>query len=87
MPTEDPKRALSAMGGLVLELFARQIAILGLLRTKVPIDEMTIRKAISDAHEQLARIPGVATLRSQADAQQLEGIEKAFRAMVFPQQK
>jgi len=84
MPIEDSSPALSAMGAILLELFARQIALFGLLRSQPEFDEQKIRTAVRQAHEELARIPGVATLQSQASAQRLEELEKALRVTLFP---
>lgn len=83
MPIEDIDRAFSAMAGLVLELFSRQIAILGLLRSRLPLDDVAIQEALSSAREHLARIPIVSTLRSQTSAQRLEELEKTLRTIQY----
>jgi hypothetical protein len=82
MENEDA-RALGAIGALIVELFARQIALLALLRTP-DFDEDSYREALRHAHEQLNGVHAVAALRSQASAQRLEEIEKILRGTIFP---
>lgn len=77
-------RTLAAIGSMLVELFARQIAVLGILRSQPGFDESSYREALRQAHEQLDRIPGISTLRSQASGQRLEEIERTLRVILFP---
>jgi hypothetical protein len=83
---DSPSRDLAITGALILELFARQLALFDLLRTRLGLDEKVIREAVRNAHQQLAKIPRVATLRSQATVQVLEELEASLRTLFFPTQ-
>ena len=78
------QQELSTIGGLFLDLYARQIAVMGLLRSQPEMTEEKIRAAVRNAQEQLMRIHSLATFRSQASAQRLEELERILRTMLFP---
>jgi hypothetical protein len=80
---DEMNRALSPIGAMLLELFARQMAIMSLLRDLPNFDEQKYREELRKAHAQLNGVPGVATLRSQASAQRLEEIERSLRTILL----
>lgn len=82
MENEDA-RTLATLGALIIDLYARQIALLAMLRTPNP-DWEPYREALRKAHEQVNRIPEVANLRSRASVHGLEELETRLRGMVVP---
>jgi hypothetical protein len=85
MENEDA-RTLGAIGALIVELFARQMALLSLLRSQPGFDEESYRAALLHARGDLNALQPLATLRSQASGQRLEDIEKILRGIVYPRQ-
>jgi hypothetical protein len=81
------QQEIGALGGALLDLYSRQIAMFGLLRSQPPMTEELIRSAVREAQQQLMRIQSLATFRSQASAQRLEELERTLRTMLFPTQK
>ena len=80
---DELNRALSPLGLMVIDLFARQMAMLSVLRSLPGFDEQSYKKELKNAQAQLKGIPGVATLQSHTDAQQLEHIEKLLRNLLL----
>jgi hypothetical protein len=84
MPPENNDRTLAAIGAMFLDLYSRQIALMGLLRSQPGFDEATVRNAVRKTQEQLSKIPTLATLRSQPSGQRLEEIEEILRTTMLP---
>lgn len=80
--SDELNRALSPIAALLIDLFARQMAMASMLRSQPGFDEASYREEIRKAHEKLATYRPLATARSQASAQRLEEIEKTLRGLL-----
>jgi hypothetical protein len=83
MNQEDEQRATSALSGVILQLFIRQVAILDLLQQQ-GIGEQAIRDAMTKATEQIHRVHMIATIRTQEPVQALELLDKTVLHLLFP---
>lgn len=74
-------QAIGGIGGLVIELFARQAALLSLLREQPGFTEEAYQKALQQARKGLNQNHVVATFRSQATPHKLEELDRVLRGL------
>jgi hypothetical protein len=94
METNEQSRTTAALTGLILDLYTRQLAMMDIIRSrdpKNPDDPEGVEKAekimqlsMVKARAHLDRIPILASLRNQPDAQQLEFVERTLKTILFP---
>ena len=80
---DDVSRALSPIGLMLIDLFARHLATLSVLRSLPTFDEQKYQEELRKAQAQLKGIPGVANLRNQTSAQELRGIEHLLQTLLL----
>jgi hypothetical protein len=80
--TEDQA---SALLGLVLRMYARQIAILKLARTLSGISELEIDEVIDQAIQRLHQIPLVEDALARKDLSQLPALVKSLESLPVDQ--
>lgn len=75
MPEENTSEMFSALSGLVLDVAIRQVALMGLIRSELNLDDAKIHKAIAAAAELLTQNREVASLRSRTTVKSLEQLD------------
>jgi hypothetical protein len=80
--TEDQAAALL---GLVLRMYARQIAVLKLARALSGISELEIDEAIEQATQRLHQIPLVEDALARKDLSQLPALVKSLESLPVDQ--
>jgi hypothetical protein len=85
MPTPDPnaelRDALSAIAGMMLDLYIKQIAIFDLLRQQSPIAPGPIRDALDRAKAQVIDHPALRSLRVGTDSSALTAAARVLQSL------
>lgn len=75
---------VGTLTALIVELYARQIALAGFLQAAGTLDQPRYQAAIREVQTELNRKPSLASFRSRNDGRALEEIERLLQAMLLP---
>lgn len=78
-PNAELRDALSAIAGMMLDLYVKQVAIFDLLRQQSPIPPGPIQEALDRASKQVVHHPALRSLRVGTDANALTVAAKVLQ--------